>query len=183
MANAPHDSKRPPSKAVQRALEANDMDALKAALSFRQRRFCEEYACDFQGNAAAIRAGYSIPTATEQSYQLLRNPGVVRYIDHLTQSTQAKALAADPDYVIQQVLAITGKDSTKDGDRLRGLELLARILGMLVNKTEISGKDGEAIKYEKVREDADAFTRAIAGLQKRGGDSVIPFPAVGGSKG
>lgn len=38
-------------------------------------------------------------------------------------------------------------------------------------QTEITGKDGEAIKIEQVAHDADAFTRAIAGIASRGGEA------------
>lgn len=37
-----------------------------------------------------------------------------------------------------------------------------------ISKTELTGKDGEAIKLEQTNDSADAFTRAIASLASRG---------------
>lgn len=38
-----------------------------------------------------------------------------------------------------------------------------------ISRTELTGKDGEPVKLEQVASDADAFTRAIAGLAARQG--------------
>jgi phage terminase small subunit len=133
------------------------------------RAFAREYVVDFNGSAAAIRAGYSSKYPDRQASTLLKHKGVAAYIDHLSQSKEAAIISIDPDYVISQVTQIISKDGTKDGDKLRALELLARHLGMFIERTEISGKDGEAIAYKKVEEEVADFTRAIAGLSKRGG--------------
>jgi phage terminase small subunit len=45
---------------------------------------------------------------------------------------------------------------------------MAKLLGFVKDKTELTGKDGNAIEIDqKVREDADAVTSAIAGLAAR----------------
>lgn len=166
-AKHPHDSSRPESPAVRRALESGDITKLEMALSPRQRSFCREYIVDFNGTLAAIRAGYSQNYADRQAHLLLKNRGVAAYIDHLNQSKEAQIVSVNPDYVIQQVTAIISKDGAKDGDRLRGLELLARHLGMFVDRTEISGKDGEAIKYQEISIEADDFTKKIMDIAGR----------------
>lgn len=169
MANAPHNPNRPESQAVQRALEADDMAALEIALSPRMRAFCREYAVDFNATAAAIRAGYAIKHASQQASIMLHNRGVARYIDHITQSKAAKLVTVDPEYVIQKVTEIVTKEGAKDGDKLRGLELLARHLGMFVDRTEITGKDGGAIELEnrRVEEEAQHFTSMMKQLKER----------------
>lgn len=43
--------------------------------------FCEEFLKDFNGTQAAIRAGYSERSATEQAYDLLRKPQVAALIE------------------------------------------------------------------------------------------------------
>lgn len=172
-AKHPHDASRPESRAVVKALEANDMDMLRDALSFRQRRFCEEYVVDFNATAAGIRAGYSLNSVAQQGSLLLKNKGVETYCNHLTTSSAAKMVSVNPDYVIQQVTEIIGKAGTRDGDRLRGLELLARHLGMFIDRTEISGRDGEAIQIEKTQNDAADLESAIARLADRGGTSGV----------
>ena len=45
-------------------------------LTPKQQRFVEEYCVDFNGTQAAIRAGYSKNTATEQASRLLRNVNI-----------------------------------------------------------------------------------------------------------
>lgn len=46
----------------------------------RQQRFVDEYLIDLNGTQAAIRAGYSSRTASEQSYDLLRRPHIAAAI-------------------------------------------------------------------------------------------------------
>lgn len=169
-AKHPHDASRPESAAVRRALEAQDIEALNLALTPRQRAFAHEYVVDFDGTAAAIRAGYATTYAGRQSYTLLRHKGIKFLIDHLTQSKVAKVVAIDPDYVLQRITEIVNKEGARDGDKLRGLELLARHLGMLTDRTELTGKDGEAIQLESkraVQEEADKFTFALEQLRDR----------------
>jgi phage terminase small subunit len=168
MANHPHNSDRPEPRAVMEALAADDMEKLYEALTVRQKRFCEEYSIDFDGKAAAIRAGYASKWADRQAYILLKHRGVARYIDHLTQSREAKIVSVNPDYVIQQVTAIIGKPGAKDSDRLRGLELLARHLGMFIDRQELTGKNGGPLEIEqKAKEDAQSFTHLLRQLRDR----------------
>lgn len=169
MANHPHNAKRPESRAVLAALEADDMTALGLALSPRQRAFAHEYIVDFNATAAAVRAGYAIANAAQQAHLLMKNKGVARYIDDLSQSKEAKIITVSPEYVIQKVTEIVTKENAKDGDKLRGLELLARHLGMFVDRTEISGPDGGAIELEnrKVKEEAESFTSLIKAIGDR----------------
>lgn len=167
-AKHPHDSSRPSSKAVKKALASGNMDALRAALTPRQRLFAEEYIIDFNASAAAVRAGYSLNSVGKQAYLLLHNDGVSAYIDHLMKSRESRIAAADPDYVVQKVMKIVNKDAVRDGDALRGLELLARILGMLKDRTEISGPDGAAIEVaQRTKEEADGLIAALNTLARR----------------
>jgi hypothetical protein len=167
-AKAKHDPERPESPAVRKALEAMDMEALSIALTTRQRQFCNEYILDFNGAAAAVRAGYSTNYPDRQAHQLLRNKGVAAYIEHMTTSRAAKVMSVDPDWVMQGVVAVIN-DAEKSGDKLRGYELIAKILGMLTDKHEITGKDGEAIQIEqrRVDEEADSFIRSLHAMRRK----------------
>jgi len=167
MANHPHDKTRPESKKVLSALEAGDMDALYAAFSPRMRAFCREYVLDFDGKAAAIRAGYATKYADRQASNLLRNRGIQRYIDHLTLSVEAKIVAIDPDYIVQKWVQIMNKEGVKDNDLLRASELCARYLGMFVDRQEITGRDGEAIKIQELSEEAAALDAFMENLSKQ----------------
>lgn len=169
-AKYPHDASRPESAAVRRALAKQDIEALKLALTPRQRAFAHEYVVDFNGAAAVVRAGYVTKYPDRQAYTLLQHKGVAFLIDHLNLSKAAKVTAITPEYVLQRVTEIISKDTAKDGDKLRGLELLARHLGMLTDRTEITGKDGEAIQLEtkqRVEEEAQHFTNMLEQLRER----------------
>lgn len=54
-----------------------------AILSAKQILFCQEYLIDLNATQAAIRAGYSPKTATEQSSRLLTNVKIQNYISEL----------------------------------------------------------------------------------------------------
>jgi phage terminase small subunit len=169
MANHPHNPSRPARKSVQDAVARGDITTVVRKLTARQRRFCEEYSIDFNGGAAAVRAGYSSKTATAQATNLMQNVGVLAYIDDLTRSKEAKIVSVDPDYIIRQVTEIIGKPFAKDSDRLRGLELLARHLGMFIERTELTGRDGGPleINQKRVEEDAQNFTNLLNQLRER----------------
>ncbi len=51
------------------------------ALSPKQKRFVEEYLVDLNATQAAIRAGYSVRTATETGYDNLRKPQIAEAIE------------------------------------------------------------------------------------------------------
>lgn len=172
-ARHPHDSRRPESAAVKLGVEIfreeGNVEPLRSALSPRQRSFCEEYIVDYNGSAAAIRAGYAIPYADRQAHVLLKNMGVAAYIDYLNVSKEAKITALTPDYLIQQLMTIITKAGVRDGDKIRSIELLMKHSGMFIERTEITGKDGEAIKIEQqVKQEADKFLETIRRISEKG---------------
>lgn len=140
--------------------------AIEDALHPRQLAFCKEYTIDHVAKAAAIRAGYSPHSAGPISTNLLKYRSITRLIELYTQSKAQKITTVDADYVIQKVTEIV-TTSSKDSDKLRGLELLARHLGMFIERTEISGRDGEAIKFEETRTQADEVARKIREMGKK----------------
>lgn len=165
-AKHPHDPLRPTPRAVKLALAKNDMKALEKVLTPRQRAFCYEYVVDFNGQAAAIRAGYAVPYADKQAHILLHHEGVARFVDHLSQSKAAKITAVNPDYVIGKVTAIISKEGVTDGNALRALELLARHLGMFIDRTELTGKDGGPIQTQEIEEQANSFIEQLRSIQR-----------------
>lgn len=164
---------RPARKAINKALAKGNVEKVRQALTPRQRRFCEEYVLDFNATAAAIRAGYATKWADRQAHLLMKNEGVAFLIDELSRSKEAKIMSIDPDYVLQRITAIINKEGARDGDKLRGLELLARHLGMLTDKTEITGKDGEAIRIEqqRVNQESENFLNLVKRLTERAEDA------------
>ena len=107
-------------------------------------------------------------------HQLLNNPSVRAFIDQLLVD-RSDMIDVDVNYVVKKITrAIEKCDAAgKYNEVLRGAELLAKYLGMFVERTEITGKDGGPIEYEKVKEDADAFARTIAGLASRNGETDV----------
>lgn len=168
MSNWPNNSNRPARKATREAVAAGDEKAVYDTLTVRQRRFVEEYVLDFNGTAAAIRAGYSTKHPDKQATAILKNEGIAFLIDCKTRSIASKIVSVDPDYIIQQVVQIISGPEAKNADRLRGLELLARHLGMFIDRTELTGKDGGPLEMrQKIEEDAQTFTNLLKQLQER----------------
>jgi phage terminase small subunit len=169
MAKHPHDATRPERAAIKKALAADDAEALYAALTVRQRRFAEEYVIDFIGSAAAIRAGYSPNYADRQAHVLLKNKGVARYVDNLTRSKEALIMSITPEFLIQRLMEVMNRPGIRTADELRAIEMSMKHLGMFVDKTEITGKDGGAIEVEqrKIEEDVLSFTQKLKMLSDR----------------
>ena len=147
--------------------EDQQQAAIEAALNPRQLAFCREYVVDYSGTQAAVRAGYGPKNAQNQAFCLMAYKSVRKLIDIYNQSQASKIAVVDKDYIIQKVTEIVSTAS-KDSDKLRGLELLARHLGMFVDRTEITGKDGEAIRIEESKKEADEVAKKIRALATKG---------------
>jgi phage terminase small subunit len=146
------------------------------SLSERQRRFVDEYLVDFNGAAAVERAGYNTVHAKKMAYNMLHTPKIKEYLRYKANIKIEKS-PIKPDYVIKKIVKAV-EEADRDGKAnivLKGCELLARHLGMFVERQEVSGPNGDPIKYEQVREAADAFTSAINSLIDRDGEGPTPF--------
>jgi len=64
------------------------------SLTDKQARFCNEYLVDYNATQAAIRAGYSKKTASEQGYQQLHKTSVQEYLKSALSSQSQSFLAA-----------------------------------------------------------------------------------------
>lgn len=173
----PRDAIKP---SVQAALDAGNVQEVVDNLTVRQRRFVEEYLVDFNGSAAVNRAGYNTKYPGRLAHEMLQHPGIRAAIDQLTVE-RASEVTLKPDYVFNK-LQRTIEKAEQDNNHtavLRGCEILARALGMFVERKEISGPNGDAIRYQQVEEAANAFTSAISGLIERGredGSFIIVGP-------
>jgi hypothetical protein len=173
----PRDSIKP---SVQAALDAGNVQEVIDNLTERQRRFVEQYLVDFNGSAAVQRAGYNTKYPARLAVEMLQHPGIRAAINQLTVERADKS-TLKPEYVINKIQRTIEKAESENNHTavLRGCELLARSLGMFVERKEISGPNGEAIELKQVRDAADAFTSAITGLIERGreeGSFVIVGP-------
>ena len=120
-------------------------------LTAKQQRFVEEYLVDLNATQAAIRAGYSAKTASEQAARLLVNVKVSTAIQaHRAQVSErvgrtiddimadigrvrdnAMQEAADPETGVSAMLS--------HKDALKALELEGKRLGAFTDKTELTG--------------------------------------------
>lgn len=71
----------------------------------KQKTFCEEYLIDLNATQAAIRAGYSVATASEQASRLLGNVNVQREIERL-KAERSRRTGITADRVLQELARI-----------------------------------------------------------------------------
>lgn len=154
---------------TQKAIDSGNPQRVIDSLTGRQRAFVEEYLVDLNATQAILRAGYKTTNARQMAFQLMENPGIRIAIDAL-KAERNKNSDVTKDKVLKGILkAIEMAEEARNvSGMLRGQELLARHLGMFIERTEISGPDGDAIKMEqKLREDVADFTSSIASLANR----------------
>ena len=121
--------------------------------SDKQAAFCLEYLVDLNATQAAIRAGYSKKTANESGPRLLVNVGIQAAIQFLFKE-RSERVEITQDYVLRmlkenleramQVVPALDKEGHEIGKFYyngnvanKSLELLARHLGMFVEKKKI----------------------------------------------
>jgi len=79
------------------------------SLTIKQRRFCEEYIVDLNGTSAALRAGYSPPSAHITASQLLAKRKTIKYINYL-KIQRARRLEVTQDRIVQELARIAYHD-------------------------------------------------------------------------
>lgn len=77
----------------------------KAAMTPKQKRFCDEYLIDLNATQAAIRAGYSVRSAQNSGYQNLEKPPIREYISKRLKEKQS-SLIAKQDEVLRTLTRI-----------------------------------------------------------------------------
>ena len=129
---------------------------MERKLTLKQELFCREYIVDLNGRQAAIRAGYSEKTAQEQASRLLSLVKVQGRISELLEA-RGKRIDSNADDVLKHLmrsLEYAGAEvETEHGKGLanyaaynKAIELAMRHHGMLVDRKEITGKNGGAIE-------------------------------------
>lgn len=160
----PRDAIKP---TVQAALDAGNIQEVIDNLTVRQRRFVEEYLVDFNGAAAVDRAGYNTKYPSRLACEMLAHPGIKAAIDQLTLE-RAKDVTIKPEYVMKKIQR-TLERAEADGNHtavLRACELMARAMGMFIERQELTGKDGGPLEIEtrRVAEEAQQFTNTLKRL-------------------
>lgn len=158
------------SKKSAKAIEDGDLQSVIDSLSDRQRRFCEEYLVDLNATQAAVRAGYETEYPNRVAYQLMENPAIRITIDAL-RAERDKRTDITKDFVLQKITKAlrTAEENGNLTAMLRAAELLAKHLGMFIERTEISGPDGKEIeiKQKQIKEEADSFLDLIDRTAKK----------------
>ena len=152
----------------------------------REAVFAREFVKDLNATQAAVRSGYSAPSAYSAAHRLLRKPRVREQITRLAAANQAR-VELEADNILRELLAIATADvadyvtknadsslalrqmeeipplsrraiadvrRTKDGFRLKlhpklpALALLAKHVGLLVERHEVSGPGGAPVAIE-----------------------------------
>ena len=78
----------------------------------RHQVFCEEYVISLNATQSAIKAGFSEKSARSQACELLTNPNIQAYIDHLRAEAK-KRTQVDTDYVIGTLVKVC--ESAQEG--------------------------------------------------------------------
>lgn len=79
------------------------------ALNEKQKRFCDEYLIDLNATQAAIRAGYSKKTASEQSSRLLANVNVKEYLQKRMAEKESDLIATQ-DEVLRYLTSVMRRE-------------------------------------------------------------------------
>lgn len=149
-------------------------------LSGKQLLFVEAY-CDPSGDTfqhgpnSVAAAGYAKKTQARTSFSLLRHPLVIKTIRERMEARKER-MELTADYVIHKLMTMieSDEDKMKHADTIRALELLGKSLALWKERQEISGPDGEAIRYEQeVKENVEDFTSKIGNLADRFKPKVV----------
>lgn len=120
-------------------------------LSTKQAQFVREYLIDLNATQAAIRAGYSVNTATAQSSRLLANVNVASAVE------TAMAARAERTHITQD----------------RVLQELARIAFFDIRK--LYNADGTMKRPDQLDDEAAAVLSGLDVVEMTGGDESLPL--------
>ena len=130
----------------------------------KEKRFVEFYLGEakFNGTKAAKLAGYSANSATAIASENLRKPHIIAYMRELQETEglnefQTLAELRDVAYSdwrdhVQVIVDGHGNETAilQLRDKVKALELLAKIQGLTVDRHEVTGKDGGPIATELI---------------------------------
>lgn len=137
-------------------------------LKTRQKIFVKEYLIDLNATRAAIAAGYSERSAKEIGRENITKPHIAAAIK-LEMDARAKKLGITAESVVEEVHLVAfakAEGPVRWENKLKALELLARHLGILHDKTELTGADGGPMAFTDL-ERATKLQRIIAMAKKR----------------
>lgn len=120
-------------------------------LSPKRQRFVDEYVVDFNGTQAAIRAKYAPKSAQEQAARLLSNAIVKAAVEERKKSIRRKSVN-HRHWLLRKTKLIIDKCTSPGMWDPKGANGAVRnmvdILGLRLEKKEITGRDGGAIELK-----------------------------------
>ena len=123
-----------------------------------------------------VLAGYKTRNPNKIGIQLSQHPLIIEEV-RKRMDARLERHELNADYVINKLMTLV-ENTLKDSDRIRALELLGKTMAIFKERQEVSGPDGEAIKYEqKVRENVDGFTSKLSRLvESQRAGNVVELP-------
>jgi len=163
------------SKKMLAAIETGDPEIVLEALTIKQQRFCHEYLKDLNASKACLRAGYETNNPNRVGPELKNHPAVKVALKYLLEERNHK-MNVDANFVLDKIIKSIERAEAKGNEAsvLRGAELLAKHLGMFVDRQEISGPNCEAIhvKEEQLRQTAEEFKNKIVSLSRKSNNAL-----------
>ncbi|MBC8525902.1 MAG: terminase small subunit [Candidatus Cloacimonetes bacterium] len=124
-------------------------------LTYKQKRFCKEYAIDFNATQSAIRAGYSKKTAYSQGQRLLKKVEIKNSIREL-ENKHTEEVEITVEDILRELKKIAfdlQSEEVRYRDKLKALELLGKHLSMWTDRQEITKIDQRIVKIDLEAED------------------------------
>lgn len=117
------------------------------ALTKKQKAFIQEYLVDLNATQAAIRAGYSVKTATKIASENLTKPDIQKAVQAALKARE-KRTEVTQDYVIAKLREIVEKEASdgpdselKYANKIRALELLGKHTGAFDARVSAAAQD------------------------------------------
>lgn len=130
------------------------------ALTSKQEKFCQGIVSGLN-QSDAYRAAYSCdgmgdPTINNNAYVLMQNNDIVMRIEHLRRPI-AERVGRTLEQHIERLMKLGehGESLDKVEAAIKAEELIGKVLGFYVNKTELTGKNGEALNIKLTKEIID----------------------------
>jgi phage terminase small subunit len=121
-------------------------------LTERQSRFLQEYIQIGNATKAAINAGYSAHTAQEQGCKLLKHPIISKQLEAYKAQYTRESIANATE-LQERLTTIIRSDNEKTPDKTRAIELLAKLQGLMIERSETTQAiDMEALKNLSINE-------------------------------
>ncbi len=134
--------------------------------------FVDHYMICMNATKAVELSSYQAKDCNQLAYELMQHPLIRLEIEKRLAARSEKA-EIKAEYLILKLMKIIEATETDNPQAaLRAIELAGKSIALWKERQEVSGPDGQAIRYEQdITESARDFSRKIAGLVKRNDES------------